>query len=285
MKILQDHKLYALCAISIFAIVILVGLSEKIHNTVAGYVRIPLNVLGPITTASATTSASTPVLFTYIRINDSCGPSFGEGCVNVRSAPSIDAPILLKIRSGVVLKVKDSIEINGMKWYQLSFDDEWLRYPERVTTGMYISADYATSFMDEGTIETTATSSIGSKRILVDLSDQMLYAYDGNTLFMEEKVSTGIKITPTPRGYFIVFKKSPSRYMQGPIPDISDHYYDLPGVPWNLYFTEQGAVIHGAYWHDSFGQVWSNGCVNVPIASAEKLYRWTDLGTEVLVRD
>ena len=102
---------------------------------------------------------------------------------------------------------------------------------------------------------------------------------------MEEKVSTGIELTPTPRGNFTVFRKTPSRYMQGPIPGISDHYYDLPGVPWNLYFTEQGAVIHGAYWHDSFGTPWSNGCVNMPIASAEKLYKWADIGTEVVVRD
>ena len=73
--------------------------------------------------------------------------------------------------------------------------------------------------------------------------------------------------------------------MQGPLPGISDQYYDLPGVPWNLYFTEQGAVIHGAYWHDHFGERWSHGCVNLPAEVAHKLYEWADLGTPVIVQD
>ena len=73
--------------------------------------------------------------------------------------------------------------------------------------------------------------------------------------------------------------------MQGPIPGVSSHYYDLPGVPWNLYFSKEGAVIHGAYWHTSFGKQWSNGCVNLPIATAEKIYKWADVGTKVVVRD
>ncbi|MCR4306356.1 MAG: L,D-transpeptidase, partial [Candidatus Yonathbacteria bacterium] len=90
---------------------------------------------------------------------------------------------------------------------------------------------------------------------------------------------------PTPRGTFTIFKKTPSRYMQGPIPDIADQYYDLPGVPWNLYFTHEGAVIHGAYWHDSFGSAYSHGCVNLPPEQARKLYNWADLGTGVIVKD
>ncbi|MBI2047734.1 MAG: L,D-transpeptidase, partial [Parcubacteria group bacterium] len=56
-------------------------------------------------------------------------------------------------------------------------------------------------------------------------------------------------------------------------------------VPWNLYFTHQGAVIHGTYWHENFGKPSSNGCVNVRPAQAEKLYKWADVGTRVTVRD
>jgi lipoprotein-anchoring transpeptidase ErfK/SrfK len=74
--------------------------------------------------------------------------------------------------------------------------------------------------------------------------------------------------------------------MQGPLPNLSDRQiYDLPGVPWNLYFTQGGAVIHGAYWHDSFGSVYSHGCVNLPVSVAQVLYIWADLGTKVIVED
>ena len=73
--------------------------------------------------------------------------------------------------------------------------------------------------------------------------------------------------------------------MQGPIPGITNQYYDLPGVPWDLYFTHQGAAIHGTYWHENFGKQSSHGCVNLPPAQAEKLYRWAGIGTFVIVQD
>ncbi len=221
----------------------------------------------------------------YIKIVGSCGTAYDGECVNVRSAPNVTAPVIFRARNNLVLRVTGTVESNGITWYKLSFGDEWLRFPERVKTSMYIAARYTVPFADEGRKVLSSTTSTTSKHIIVDRSEQMLYAYDGSELFMKEKVSTGIKATPTPRGEFSIYKKTPSRYMQGPIEGISDHYYDLPGVPWNLYFTEQGAVIHGAYWHNNFGKVWSNGCVNLAPDSAEKLYHWADVGTKVLVRD
>ncbi len=124
----------------------------------------------------------------------------------------------------------------------------------------------------------------GTKRIVVDISEQTLYAYDGDTLFMQELISTGLEFTPTPKETFHIFKITPSRFMQGPIPGVSEQVYDLPGVPWNLYFTKDGAVIHGSYWHDHFGKPWSHGCVNLSPVNAKKLYAWVELGTPVIVQ-
>lgn len=226
-----------------------------------------------------------PELFTYAEIVDGCGPYWEGACVNVRSGPGEEYESVLKLRTGVVLKAGDPITVNGQEWYKVIFD-EWIRYPERVAGDWYVSARYIRLFEDVGIIELPTEEIIqSSKHILVDRSDQMLYAYDGDTLFMQEPISTGLDDTPTPRGTFKVYRKSPTRYMQGPLPGISDQYYDLPGVPWNLYFTEQGGVIHGAYWHDKFGQQWSHGCVNLSPDKAHKLYDWADIGMEVLVRD
>ena len=191
-----------------------------------------------------------------------------------------------------MLKAKEKLKFNEEEWYQISFEDEWLRYPERVEGDLYISAKYVKSFLNEGkqelkdeTQEYNYLISTTSKMIIVDRSDQKLYAYEKGELFMKESVSTGLDVTPTPRGIFHVYKKTPSRYMQGPIEGISEKEYDLPGVPWNLYFTKEGAVIHGAYWHDNFGKQWSNGCVNLPIDKAKELYMWADIGTEIIIRD
>jgi lipoprotein-anchoring transpeptidase ErfK/SrfK len=130
---------------------------------------------------------------------------------------------------------------------------------------------------------TTPTST--TKRIVVDRSNQTLIAYDGDTIFMETTISTGLALTPTPRGTFSIYQKTPTRYMQGPLPDVSTQYYDLPGVPWNLYFTKQGAVIHGAYWHNSFGKTYSHGCVNLKPIEAQLLYHWATLATTVVIQE
>ncbi len=279
--LLRKKKLYLTCGAGLVVIIILLRLTWD----PIGEVLVENEIVQQVITTVKDTLDKDPILFEYIQVNESCGPTYEGACVNVRSGTSIQSPVVFQARNGTVFKVQGKVTAENREWYKLSFDDEWLRYPERVEGDMYISEEYVTSFLDEGVKEITATTSETIKHIIVDRSEQTLYAYEGDTLFMKEKVSTGIELTPTPRGTFTIFKKTPSRYMQGPIPNISDHYYDLPGVPWNLYFTEEGAVIHGAYWHDSFGTPWSNGCVNMSIASAEKLYRWADLGTEVLVKD
>lgn len=226
------------------------------------------------------------VLFEYIEVTDGCGPHFDGECLNVRSEPSTDAPVVAQLRNGIVLKVSGQVENDGVVWYKVIFD-EWLRYPERVAANWYVAADYVEVLLDEGE-KTTWENGVATttKHILVDRSDQKLYAYDGDELFMEASISTGLELSPTPRGEFTIFRKTPSRYMQGPLPYITNSdYYDLPGVPWNLYFTEQGAVIHGAYWHNSFGSRYSHGCVNMDPNEAQTLYNWAVIGTKVLVRD
>ena len=227
------------------------------------------------------------VLFEYIEVFDSCGAHFEGECLNARSGPGKEYSAVAKLRKGIVLKVDGEVEReDGEIWYKITFD-EWLRYPERIKSDWYVNSDYVEVLLDEGdkTIweHGKATS---TKSILVDRSEQKLYAYEGEELFMDISISTGLELTPTPRGTFTVFKKTPSRYMQGPLPNLIDQqYYDLPGVPWNLYFTDGGAVIHGAYWHNSFGRKYSHGCVNLPTDKARELYYWTPLGTKVIVRD
>jgi L,D-transpeptidase catalytic domain len=225
-----------------------------------------------------------PTLFEYVAVHDSCGPQFDGECLNARSGPGTEYPSVGKLRTGVVLKVGGKVETGSSTWYKIVFD-EWLRYPERLTSNWYVSADHVEILYDEGVQHHNGTATT-TKRIVVDRSEQRLYAYDGDELFMETSISTGHELTPTPRGTFTIFKKMPSRYMQGPLPYIAvSKYYDLPGVPWNMYFTQEGAIIHGAYWHNNFGSRYSSGCVNMRPAEARMIYGWADLGTPVTIRD
>jgi hypothetical protein len=224
-------------------------------------------------------------LFEYVQVTDGCAVHFVGECLNVRSGPGIDFPVITQLRNGIILKVGGEVERDGLTWYKIVFD-EFVRYPNRIKGDWYIAAPYVRVLLDEGEKTSwedgTATT---SKRIVVNRTKQTLTAYNGDTIFMDIAVSTGLELSPTPRGEFTIFKKTPSRYMQGPIPGVAEQYYDMPGVPWNLYFTHGGAVIHGTYWHDSFGTAYSHGCVNLPPDQAEKLYHFATLGTKVIVVD
>lgn len=226
------------------------------------------------------------VLFEYVEVTDGCGPHYEGECLLVRSGPGIEFPIVSRLRNGIVLKVGGEVERDGTIWYKIVFD-EWLRYPDRLKDDWYVSADYVDVLLDEGDKTTWENgNATTTKKIIISRNEQKLYAYENDQLFLEISISTGLELTPTPRGTFTVFKKTPSRYMQGPVPGLPDNQtYDLPGVPWNLYFTHGGAVIHGAYWHNSFGTPYSHGCVNLPPEQAQILYIWADLGTQVVVKD
>lgn len=227
------------------------------------------------------------VLFEYVEVVDGCEAHFEGDCLLVRSGPGIDFSIVTRLRNAMVLKIDGKVERDGMTWYRIVFD-EVLHYPERVTGDWYVSADFVEVLFDEGekTIWENKPTGTSSKQIIVDLSEQTLTAVEDKIVYMVATTSTGLEATPTPRGNFTVFKKTPSRYMQGPLPGFSsDQYYDLPGVPWNLYFTHQGAVIHGAYWHNNFGNTHSHGCVNLEPDLARELYHWADLGTLITVQD
>jgi lipoprotein-anchoring transpeptidase ErfK/SrfK len=222
---------------------------------------------------------------TYIEITSGCSISLSDTCVRAYAAPSSSSTERTKLRIGSVLFVKNIVTApDGTRWYQIDFP-EALRYPERLTLPWYVPEAAGTLVKTDGPHELNDTASMTTKRLLIDRSDQLLYAFDGDTLVRTFTVSTGRELTPTPRGTFTVFRKTPSRYMQGPIPGISTNYYDLPGVPWNLYFTEQGAVVHGAYWHNGFGRPYSNGCVNVRPNEARELYEWAEIGMSVTVQD
>lgn len=109
----------------------------------------------------------------------------------------------------------------------------------------------------------------------IDLSDQMIYAYIGDTLVNSFLVSTGTWQTPTVTGEYHVYVKYRYTDMRGP------GYY-LPDVPYTMYFY-RGYGIHGTYWHDNFGTPMSHGCVNMRTSEAEWMYDFASVGTLVNV--
>ncbi len=119
----------------------------------------------------------------------------------------------------------------------------------------------------------TTVGSSGERWIDVDLTQQRVYAYEGNTLANSFVVSTGTWQYPTVTGQYHVYIKYRSTTMSGP-------GYSLPNVPYTMYFYKSYG-IHGTYWHNNFGTPMSHGCVNLTIPDAEWLYNWSSVGTLV----
>ena len=115
----------------------------------------------------------------------------------------------------------------------------------------------------------------GARWIDVNLSEQRVYAYEGDVIVNSFIVSTGTARTPTVTGKFKIWIKLKSTTMSGP------GYY-LTNVPYAMYFYK-GYGLHGTYWHNNFGTPMSHGCVNLTTADAGWLYNWAFEGTVVNV--
>jgi lipoprotein-anchoring transpeptidase ErfK/SrfK len=121
----------------------------------------------------------------------------------------------------------------------------------------------------------------GSKRILVDISEQHMYVYDGDNLVYSFIASTGMG-NSTRVGTFSVLNKIPNAY----------------GATWNIWMPDwlgiywAGSLQNGIHalpilsngatlWAGYLGTPISYGCVVLDTADAQALYNWADIGTPV----
>ena len=142
---------------------------------------------------------------------------------------------------------------------------------EDTPTSAYVPPTYAPPAAPAVPSETRG----GVRWIDVDLTNQMVYAYEGDTIVNSFVVSTGTWMTPTVTGKYKIWIKLKKTNMSGP------GYY-LADVPYVMYFYK-GYGLHGTYWHNNFGTPMSHGCVNLRIPDAEWLYYWASEGTVVNV--
>lgn len=149
------------------------------------------------------------------------------------------------------------------------FNNKVIDYPK--TSLAYSFTQPATPSNSDQEVLGTTTPEGTEKWIEVSLSEQKLRAWEGNKLVMEFPISSG-KWSPTPKGTYNIWYKTRSQVMSGGSQDLGTYYY-LPNVPHNMFFYK-GYAIHGAYWHNNFGQPMSHGCVNSPLASAAQVFEW-----------
>jgi len=124
----------------------------------------------------------------------------------------------------------------------------------------------------------------GGKYILVDISDQHMYVYEGDVLVYSFVSSTGMN-NATRVGNFSVLNKIPNAY----------------GATWNIWMPNWLGIywagslqngIHALPILPSGAQLWSGylgvpisyGCVVLGAYEAQVLYDWADVGTPVEIQ-
>ncbi|MEW6403180.1 MAG: L,D-transpeptidase [Chloroflexota bacterium] len=124
----------------------------------------------------------------------------------------------------------------------------------------------------------------GNKYILVSISEQHLYAYEGDTLVYSFVASTGIN-NGTRVGTFSVLEKIPNAY--GSTWDI--WMPNWLGIYWSgglqngihaLPILPSGATL----WEGYLGTPISYGCVVLGTYESQLLYDWAETGTPVEIR-
>jgi lipoprotein-anchoring transpeptidase ErfK/SrfK len=109
---------------------------------------------------------------------------------------------------------------------------------------------------------------------------ESLTLYDnGAPALVDIPVNTGAPGADTVDGTFPVFEHVTSSRMQGTNPDGTK--YDDPDVPWASYFNG-GDALHG-FVRATYGFPQSNGCVEMRIADAAKVWPLSPIGTLVTV--
>jgi hypothetical protein len=133
----------------------------------------------------------------------------------------------------------------------------------------------------------------GRKYIVIDISDQSLTAYQGDQIVLQTLVSTGLAPNDTEIGAFHVRIKYEMQDMQGFTSSTGEvvsvgtegqgEQYLVKDVPNVLYINYDAEALHGAYWHNNFGNRMSHGCINLPVDVSSFIFAWAPLGTAVTV--
>ena len=119
------------------------------------------------------------------------------------------------------------------------------------------------------------------KFIEVNLTQQMLYTFDGTQPINSYRVSTGKWSMPTPEGEYTINNKDPRAYSQE---------FGLYMPYWMAFIGSKYGIHELPEWpdgrkegEDHLGTPVSHGCVRLGRGSAEEVYNWAEVGTPVFI--
>jgi len=192
---------------------------------------------------------------------------------NVRAAPTTGAPVVGGLVPGDRVKVLGELTgaaVNGNPtWY-------------RIDGGRYAGAVVHSSLVSRMPVPKPVVAARpedappGLGTLVVSRSAATLTYLDvDNKPQFTTYVSLGRAGVETPQGEYETMGKYRFDTMSSLTVANADHAYHLPNVPFVEYYLDGGYAIHSTYWHDHFGLVESQGCINLTWGDGEYLFNLT----------
>jgi hypothetical protein len=166
------------------------------------------------------------------------------------------------------------VEVDGKRWHETR---------DRSGSDPYFVAESDATVVEAETKVPIGVKE-GQKWFFIRLTQGTLVAYEGTKPAFATLVSPGkggvpvkgrdpVEDATTPLGTYSVTFKDRAATMS---PETGkNRTFWISDVPHTLYFDPPFA-LHGAFWHERFGEYVSAGCVNLSPVDAEHLFGWSD---------
>jgi lipoprotein-anchoring transpeptidase ErfK/SrfK len=202
------------------------------------------------------------------------GATLGE--TNVRREPTTTSPIAETLDAGEAVTVTQWLK--GEEVFEAA--DLWAKAGE----SRYI---YARNIGRNAPVLPTPIPSDAptwGKWLDVNLTQQLMTAYDGTNPVRTVVVTTGMAGWETPPGFYSIIHRVANETMTSGAIGAENHYR-LDDVLFTQYFTDRGHALHFAWWRtkETIGRPGSHGCVNLLLEDARFFWDWAELGTPVYV--
>lgn len=203
------------------------------------------------------------------------GAALGE--TNLRAQPQTTAKIVKSLAHGDPVVIVDWVK--GEEVYTGA--DVWAKTKE----GSYV---YARNIGRNAPVAVTplpADAPTDGKWIDVNLTQQLMVAYEGRTAVRVCATTTGMPGWETPTGWFAINNRVANETMgSGSIG--AENFFELKNVLFTQYFTDVGHAIHFAWWRtpETIGRPGSHGCLNLLLDDSQFFWDWATYGTPVIIR-
>lgn len=199
------------------------------------------------------------------------------GLTNVRSEPTTASSTVRELEDGTMVTVVnwvrgEEVVENSFIWAQLS-------------DGSYVFARNVGRYAPVAPIPVPDDAPWEGRWIDIQLTQQLMIAYEGRTPVRTIVVTTGMPGWETPTGLFHINARVENETMtSGAIG--AEYYYKLENVLYTQYFTDRGHAFHYAWWRtpETIGRPGSHGCINMLLDDSEFMWNWATYGTPVYIR-